>query len=251
LLVGHGAPARPQVDETVARHAAELRARGRFRAVRHAFLEGGPDPAAERAALGDCAQVLVLPLFMSDGYFVRRALPQRLGEGGADRLRICRPLGGWPGLAALVGELAQETRKQQGWADGGWDLLLAAHGSTASPASRRATETLAGRLIDLPGLACLRTGYLEEPPYLTATAAQLVRPTVVVGLFAADGGHAADDVPEALAGSAPPVVCTGAIGGDPRVPDLLQDILESEIAKAPEGSGKRHRSRRAGVTAAP
>lgn len=230
LLIGHGAAGRPESALALARHASVLDAAGSYAGVRHAVLEGGPDPAEARSALRGTDRILVLPLFMSDGYQVNRVLPTRLGPAGGAPLTICPPLGRHSGLPRLVADLAQEVRRARGWRDGGWDILLAAHGSIRDPASRHATEALAGQLMDLPGLRWLRTGYLEEPPYLTAIAAQLDRPTVVVGLFAADGGHAAEDVPTALLGAMPPVVYSGAIGTDRRIPGLLSEMIEGELA---------------------
>ena len=235
LLVGHGSATRPEAAETLARHAAALRESGRFANVRHAVLEGGPDPAQARSELADVDVILVLPLFMSVGYFTRVVLPVRLGPASGPVVRICPSLGVCSELAGSVAEIAQEARAANGWPDGGWDLLLVAHGSTKDPASRQATEAVADRLIGLRGMAQLHTGYLEEPPYLTAVAAQLVRPTVVVGMFATVGGHAEQDVPTALQGMRPPVTYTGAVGADDRVAGLLENIIDRELAQIVAG----------------
>lgn len=231
LLVGHGSASRPEAAETVARHAAALRASGRFADVRHAVLEGGPDPARARSELADVDMILVLPMFMSDGFFTRVVLPARLGHASGPVVRICPPLGVCSDLSGLVAEIAQETRCVQGWPDNGWDMVLAAHGSTKDSASRRATERLADQLVGEDGMAQMHTGYLEEPPYLAAVAAQLIRPTVVVGVFAAVGGHAEHDVPTALHGARPPVIYTGAVGADDRIAGLLENIIDRELTQ--------------------
>lgn len=226
LLVGHGSPVCPGPARTLASHAQSLAGLGIYGDVRHATLAGGPDPARELAALGATAHVVVLPVFMSDGYLARQVLPERLGAGAKDpRVRITPPLGLMPGLASLVADVAEETRCARGWRRGDWDLILAAHGSAGDPASRRAAQALARGLRGLPSAARIHTAFLEEPPFLDEIIGQLTRPAVVVGLFAADGGHATKDVPAALEGAPQSVAYAGAIGCDPRVVGLIQATL--------------------------
>lgn len=231
LLAGHGSPSRPAAAECLARHAASLRASGRFADVRHAVLEGGPDPALVRSWLDGMDLTLIVPMFMSDGYFTRTALPARLGPSPAAEVLTCPPLGLWSELADLVATIALAARRARGWQDGDWDLLLVAHGSTKDPGSRQATESLADQLVDLTGMARLRTAYLEQAPYLSAEAAKLDKPTVAVGLFAAEGVHAVEDVPKSLAGACAPVVYTGAVGADPRLPELLVKVIEQKLTR--------------------
>lgn len=226
LLVGHGSPRWRGPARTLAGHAQSLAGLGIYGAVRHATLAGGPDPARELAALTGAIHVLVLPMFMSDGYLTREVLPERLGAGAKNpHVRITRPLGLMPGLASLVADVAEEARCARGWCRGDWDLILAAHGSAGDPASRRAAQALARGLTGLPSAARIHTAFLEEPPFLDGVFGQLTRPAVVVGLFAADGGHATKDVPAALDGARQPIAYAGAIGCDPRIVGLIQAAL--------------------------
>jgi sirohydrochlorin ferrochelatase len=226
LLVGHGSPRWPGPARTLAGHAQSLAGLGVYGAVRYATLAGGPDPARELAALASAAHVVVLPMFMSDGYLARQVLPERLGAGAKDpRVRIAPPLGLMPGLAHLIADVAEETRRAQGWRRGDWELILAAHGSSSDPASREAAQALSRRLAGLPTAARIHTAFLEEPPFLDGIFAQLTRSAVVVGLFVADGGHATKDVPAALESACQPVAYAGAIGCDPRIVGLIQEAL--------------------------
>lgn len=72
----------------------------------------------------------------------------------------------------------------------------------------------------------------SEPPDLAAVAARLTRPTAVVGLFAAEGGHAADDVPTALSRARVPVAYVGAIGVDRRIVGPLVEMVDDGILRA-------------------
>ena len=46
--------------------------------------------------------------------------------------------------------------------------------------------------------SAVTTAYLEEPPFLQDMMGRLDGPTVVVGMFASDGLHAGEDLPEAM-----------------------------------------------------
>lgn len=233
LLVGHGSPSRTGPARTLAGHARVLKRMGRFSTVRHAVLSGGPDPARELAAMVDQGRVLVLPMFMSDGYLVRHVLRERLGSGG-DRpgVHVCPPIGLAPELVNLIVEVAEEIRSVRGWLPNAWDLMLAAHGSTKDPASRHSADTLARSMARVLTVNRVRTAFLEEAPFLANVSDHLIRPTVVVGLFAAGGGHAREDVPQALKSARQPVAYAGAIGCDRRIPNLIGAALERELRKS-------------------
>ncbi len=64
--------------------------------------------------------------------------------------------------------------------------------------------------------------FLEEPPLLADSFETIGdAPTVVAGLFAADGQHGDGDVRRLVDGAAGRVFYTGAIGPDPRLTDLV------------------------------
>lgn len=230
LLVGHGTARRQEASATLARHAEAVARTGRFARVRHAALSGGPDPADALREFDDLEKVLVLPMFMCSGILVERLLPQRLGPRSSDaRIRICPPLGAAPELALLAGEAAAAARREAGWPDRDSILLLAAHGSPGNPASRRAAEDLARRLARDDTWRAVQVAYLEEAPFLADTITSLRHPAVVLGLFAADGGHAVLDVSEALTRATRPVRYTGALGADAGIPDVVLGILAREL----------------------
>ena len=115
------------------------------------------------------------------------------------------------------------------WAKDDWDALLVAHGSSKDPASRHGAEQIARSLMGQTSASNIATCFIEETPFVQDVSQALRRPTAVMGLFAAPGGHALDDVPEALNEVAVPVQYSGAIGEDARMADVIMDILKAEM----------------------
>lgn len=206
--------------------AALLRRGGAFEEVACAFLSTPPAPAEALAALrGD--PVCVVPLFMSDGYFVRaveRALAAQEEQEGRC-LRQARPVGLMPELTGVIERRALAACAEGDLEPGRCGLLIVAHGYTGSPASREAARFHTEPLAATGRFRWVDAAFLEEEPMIPDRLAAHGGDLVAVGLFAAPGGHAAEDVPEALA--ADPrrgerrVLYTGAIGADPAMAGVI------------------------------
>ncbi len=196
------------------------------------LLHGNP-PHAVLADLRD-RPVYVVPALMCAGRHTLQELPRVLGLCGEieaaalPTLRICPPLGLHPALVRLVAARACEALARNGWASGQASVLLVAHGSRTSVASRRAAELQAARLRSQGTFKAVSTAFLEEKPYLPDALASLPGPLVVVGLFAAPGIHADQDVTRMLAESRrTDVDYLGAIGADADIPDVIVEILDA------------------------
>lgn len=114
-----------------------MRRGGAFEEVACAFLSMPPAPAEALSALrGD--PVCVVPLFMSDGYFVRAVERALAAEEGREsrRLRQARPIGLVPELTEVIERRALAACAEGGLEPGRCGLLVVAHGYTGSPASR-------------------------------------------------------------------------------------------------------------------
>ncbi len=197
LIVAHGERGGAGDNRALTRLAAQIADQGGFGSVGAAVLRGSP---SIEQALGPVRgrRVEVYPLFMSDGYYVREALPARLRPSG----RICRfhrPFGLEPGLAALIARQAAAALQARDWAPSQSTLLLVGHGSSKNGDSRDATEWQAARLRALGHFAEVRTAYLENAPFLPEVLAALpLAPCSVVGFFSGEGQHAGVDVPRAV-----------------------------------------------------
>ncbi|PHP67675.1 hypothetical protein CSC94_08230 [Zhengella mangrovi] len=192
LLAAHGERG-GQGDNARLREICRLvaAAAGSTGAVRCGVLSGLP--SLEQAVRGEAdRQVVVYPVFMSEGYFVREALPARLQAAGV-KAAFLPALGTDPAFAAAC---ADHLRVLD---DGRPDrVLVAAHGSTKDDRSRRATEAFAADLAGHLGVP-VSCAYLEEAPFVAEALTQLEPSDALVSLFAGHGLHGADDMSRIVA----------------------------------------------------
>ncbi len=114
VLVGHGSTVNGDSGAVVYQHAAALRERKVFGAVREAFLKQAPRLTEVVAQLTE-PRMFIVPLFMSEGYFSEEVIPRALGlrakdassypcaqMRGAQWIGYCRPVGTHPRVAEAV-----------------------------------------------------------------------------------------------------------------------------------------------------
>lgn len=199
LIVAHGDSGGACANRLANALAAKLRRTGRFCSVDVGYLRAGRP--FEQVAAGIAADCLrVLPLLMSDGYYARQAIPQRLGLGEQERRRIIvePPLGLHPRLPDLVVDESARTLTAAGFDPAGARLLLVAHGSEKSPASADATRWLRKEVAAQRRFAAVEMAFLEEAPLLPDQLARLEPPMCVFGLFIGEGMHGGEDLPLAI-----------------------------------------------------
>lgn len=200
LIVAHGQPSDPGPAEAdLARLAAAVALHLRGRRLAAATLAA---PGALEAALAGLTPrggpLLIVPFFMTDGWFTRAELPRRLAVAGHARARILAPFGLWRATAQLAADTARAAALSRGWAPGGTTLILAAHGSARSREPAAATGRLAGRIATEAAFATVRAGFIEEPPHVADVARDAGVRAVCLPLFVALWGHARSDIPAAL-----------------------------------------------------
>ncbi len=215
IVVGHGATSNPDSERPVFQHAAEVRRRGIFGAVREAFWKQQP-LVTSVAAEASTPRIVVVPMFVSEGYFTEEVIPEALGfkrqgEDGFSRVQrrgeqtlyYSRPVGTHESmtkviLARATGILEQfpfprKTRMME------TTLFIAGHGTDRNSNSRRAIEHQADVIHSQALFRMVRAIYMEEEPriaecHLLATT----RNIVVVPFFISDGLHATEDIPVLL-----------------------------------------------------
>ncbi|WP_146344406.1 CbiX/SirB N-terminal domain-containing protein [Phaeobacter marinintestinus] len=194
LIVAHGQPSAPPVPEAaLGALAARVRNHLPGWVVKSATM-ATPYLLEQRAR--DCpAGTLVYPLFMADGWFVRTKLRRRL-NGFA--VQFLDPMGLDPALPALAANLVQGHAASHGWDMGETTLLLPAHGSARSDLAADATRAFAQALQPLLPDTPIRLGFVEQPPSIEDAAHGLSEQAISLPFFAAKGGHALEDVPQAL-----------------------------------------------------
>jgi sirohydrochlorin ferrochelatase len=212
LIAAHGDCGGARDNHLANAIAARMRRSGQFADVGVGYMRGTPNLAEAAAGLaGD--RVRICPLFTSDGYYVRQAIPARLGitDSGGDavgrRYAIMSPTGLSARLPQIVSANALAAARDAGIVPGDARLLVVAHGSSKDAASRHATEALAAAIRGGNGCAAVDTAYLEEPPLLADQLARLPGPLVVAGFFIGEGMHGAEDMRLAVAQAGRDDIC--------------------------------------------
>jgi sirohydrochlorin ferrochelatase len=237
LLAAHGERRDGAGNAGVARLALDLAGRGLAAEVGVGFIKGTPS-IAETLAGFTTGEVVVYPVFLADGYFTRRRLPQLIESGqeasaARRRVRVLPPLGVDPSLADLVAEEARRSAEAAHMAAEAVTLVLLAHGTPRDAASRQAADILAQRLAARNRFYGVRSAFLEEPPSLAQVLDGISGPVVVIGLFAGEGLHGGDDAPQLVreAGRTD-IVFAGNVGTFTG----LADVVAAAIRRASTGA---------------
>lgn len=174
--------------------------------------------------------LLVYPLFMADGWFVRLKLPQRLRQAGRTAFDVLPPLGLHPDLPAICHAYLRRAVAAAGLRERQTTVLLAAHGSPSDPRPRQVAEQAADSIGKTGVFREVRTGLLEEAPFL-ADAARLDGPAVCLPFFAGRAGHVNSDLPAALAQASFPGPVLDPIGLRPEVAGIVAAALTARVAQ--------------------
>ncbi|MBO6949435.1 MAG: hypothetical protein JJ855_15755 [Rhodospirillales bacterium] len=219
VLAAHGSTRRPEANDAVSAHAARLRGEDVFRNASAAFLIGDAGPADAVDGI-DAETVVIVPFMMSDGYLAgeisNRIESALAARGGTSRIAVTDPVGTHPDIARIAERLAVTALTGAGLDTKDATLVLVAHGSSGRPESKACAEAHANTLRNERIFSDVRLAMLEEEPFLDGVLAEIDGPAAVVGLFAAPGGHAVDDVRQAIANRASAdIVDAGPVGTDP------------------------------------
>ncbi|WP_206456119.1 sirohydrochlorin chelatase [Aurantimonas marina] len=230
LIVSHGSPSAPERPEAELTALADrVAARLPGWAIRGATLAGRDTLKAALDTLGN-RQVSIYPLFMSDGWFVSRELPRRIGELRDGSFSMLSPLGLDPALHALCLDCVRRAASERDLSLEETTILLAAHGSPSDPRPREAAEK-AARFIAAAGLFReIRVGFVDEAPYL-AEAAWLGGPALCLPFFAGRAGHVDVDLPRALAEVAFPGPILDPVGTRSEIAPIVAVALSMHAGK--------------------
>jgi sirohydrochlorin ferrochelatase len=237
VLAAHGdrgeAHATGRANATLLAHRDRLRENSRFACVTAGVLKGdlALEAALREADLPHVRHIAVFPMFMADGYFVRRILPQRISDAKLSRpVTQLRPLGLDPELFRLIAERAERAAQDAGYQARSSRLLIVGHGSELGPDSANATAAAVEALRARSAFLEIAAAFLEEPPFLAEALADRRLSTVVAGFMSGDGLHAGEDIPAAIAESGAEAVYSGSIGNSPEVPNLILKTIEQALA---------------------
>lgn len=172
-------------------------------------------------------KIVIYPLFMSTGYFVKTAMPKVINEViPQGHVTILPTLSEDPGLPKLIYQKILETLSTTYWGSAQTRLMLVGHGSTKSPVSAQSTKMQAEKIKSFSRFASLETTFLEEAPFFEERLIQTANtPTIIAGYFTGSGLHGNNDVYAALEKTKAKAVYTGPIGSSPQISDLIIESL--------------------------
>jgi sirohydrochlorin cobaltochelatase len=225
VVLGHGTTQNADSAAPVHQHAAELRRRKIFAAVREAFWKQDPQINSVLAEIR-APRVFIVPLFISEGYFGGEVIPRELGFVKHSTLNIqhstihyCPPVGSHDSMTQVLLARAEEIVKSfpfpRAPKPGDITLFIAGHGTEKNENSRKVIERQVELLRAMNLYAGVRAIFLEESPRI-ADCYQLAmtKNLVVVPFFISDGLHTQEDIPVML-GEARQTVRQRLAGGQP------------------------------------
>lgn len=209
VVLGHGTELNDQSAAPVLQHAAELRRRKIFRAVREAFWKQEPQIKKVLDEIS-APRIFIAPLFISEGYFAGEVIPKELGFGAsritqrASRITAyCQPVGTHESMTRVILARAAGVVKQFPFPrppkPAETTLFIAGHGTERHDNSRTAIERQAALIRAQNLYAAVHAVFMEEDPRLAGC--HLLAPTkncVVVPFFISDGLHVTEDIPVLL-----------------------------------------------------
>lgn len=241
VLAAHGDRGGDGANKHLAAHARELTGLGSFAGVFWGVLNGEPsvESALDQADQCGASQIVVYPVFMSPGHFVKTVLADRVSAAGLRTpTGIMQPLGLDKRLALLMLEHALRASKAANLNPGEARLLVVGHGSKEGPESADATKRAARLLSPHSAYARVETAFIDEEPFLSDALERYDGTTVVAGFLSGEGLHGGEDLPQAIKDTGARALYTGPIGLHPRVPELIhssiiQALEEQDDSDAP------------------
>ncbi len=213
VLVGHGTTLNAGSAVPVFQHAAELRRRGLFSAVREAFWKQEPRVEDVLATVAE-ERVFIAPLLISEGYFGEEILPAALGferaEGGWGLLNrenrqfyYCQPIGAHDRMTEVLLARAREVVELHPFPrapkPGDTALFIAGHGTGRNENSRQPVERQVELIRKRQLYASVHGVFMEEEPSIAGCwAGAESRSVVVVPFFISEGLHVREDIPVLL-----------------------------------------------------
>jgi sirohydrochlorin cobaltochelatase len=209
VVLGHGTTQKADSGAPVYQHAAELRRRKIFAAVRESFWKQEPQIKKVLSEIS-APRVFIVPLFISEGYFSDEVIPRELGFSGHSTLNLqpstifyCRAVGTHDSMArvllARANEIVERFPFPRAPKPQDITLFIAGHGTEKNANSRKAIERQVELIRAMNIYAGVRVIFMEESPRIADcyNLAQ-TKNLVVVPFFISDGLHTQEDIPVLL-----------------------------------------------------
>lgn len=227
IICAHGSAYHPAANEHVHHIAETMAADNMFAAVQTVFQAGQTAPWTPPEIDQDAYdQILIVPYMMSDGFLAKQMI--NMTKHAIEAAGIAKPVigsasvGTHPAIADLALKVATNAATAQIMNPADLSLVMVAHGSKNAPQSRLAAEAHLQTVQESGIFRSASLAFIEEAPFVADILRTIDGPAVVVGLFAAPGGHAIVDISAALAEVArDDLINAGPIGMDPDMHGLI------------------------------
>jgi sirohydrochlorin cobaltochelatase len=255
LLIGaHGFVRDRDHAHPAREHAWRLRGTDAFDEVVAGFAHGDPTIESQVKSMQG-GRLVVVPLFVSDGYFVNTVVPDRVESAQPTGLTVeyTDPVGTHERVTEVIRQrgLGALSQREE---DAG--LALVGHGSEHGAQNRETIQSHARRIRDTGPFGEVRSYFIEEEPTATRLPEESsTSQVVVVPVFVADGTHVREDIPEQIGVSGrhgtvdgTDITCVGPVGTDPLVAGIVHEralgtLDEGERTGATTGQSIAHQRR--------
>jgi sirohydrochlorin cobaltochelatase len=210
IVLGHGSTKNDQSSAPVYQHAAELRRRGIFAAVREAFWKQEPQIKTVLAEVST-PRIFIAPLFISEGHFSSDIIPRALGfpaghstlNAQRSTLFFCQPIGTHDSMTGIILARAREVASRfpfpRAPKPAETTLFVAGHGTEQNENSRKAIERQVELIRAAKEYADVHAIFLEEEPRVEKCyELARTRNMIVIPFFISDGMHTQEDIPVLL-----------------------------------------------------
>mgnify|MGYP000350870635 CR=1 FL=1 len=241
VVAAHGSHRNPDSALPTLSHVEAIRDRGCFDQVRTAFWKESPSVRDVLRTI-DAETAYVVPLFVSQGYFVDQVLPREFdlgvedlaGESTAPEMVYTDPVGTHSAMTDVVAARARRYLDDVPEEDAA--LAVVGHGTERNPKSAKAVYDHVEALREQTDFAEVGALFMDEAPAVEDILDEFDADDIaVVPLFIADGFHTRDEIPELLGITDDPrsgypvpgtvdgrrIWYTSAVGTDRLVPDVI------------------------------
>ncbi len=201
VLVAHGSSHHPKALGAIRRMARSVAEIGNFDESRAVFVKGRPRLAHAFEGL-NAAEITVVPILTSSGYFFKTVLPRELrlkgtlSESEGRNIRLTHPVGEHPQFTDLLVAIVERVFENHRLDPRDTAVAVVGHGTRRNRSSgsttHRHAETIRDRLAipDVLAVFLDQDPEIEEIPSLTSKPNIVVVPNLVGG-----AGHELDDLP--------------------------------------------------------
>ncbi|BBL78586.1 hypothetical protein RxyAA322_04400 [Rubrobacter xylanophilus] len=203
VIVGHGSHLNQDSSLPVYEHAERIRRTGAFDEVVECFWKEEPS-MRHVLDLVESEEVVVVPAFISEGYFTQQVIPRELGlDGPVTRrggrvIRYAGPLGAFEGMPDVILERVRDLLGERRLS-GRTALVLLGHGTDLNRNSAGVIYLNARRLRERGVFDAVEVGFLDQEPEIGRVVEEAAAENVIViPLFIAEGWHTRETIPEDL-----------------------------------------------------